>query len=394
MPTVFNALIKLIRDLPFRSTPLDSDMIPCAGEDGNTYRTTRGAIRQDIALPAGHAASHKHGGLDEVATATPAPNAIVKADGSGKVDGWVSSATTSTPGLAQLAVNGQSNSGVVVQGNDSRLGTIFVLPTIGGSQTASTLATDDTTGIGLSYGGGTATIFLGEATESALGGVILATPSSDTTSGHVVQANDARLSDARTPTAHTHSGADITSGTVAAARLPDATTSTKGIVELATNGESASGVVVQGNDERLLKIIRKSTLTSVSGSSAVTADPELTRSVVAGSTYYFRLVIHVDDAGATGITYSLDGTATYSHIRYQTYAVGNVSWGLLNADRVTGIGITSQAVGDTFYCVYIDGSCVVTGSGTMEFNWGPSSVVIDDVSVLEGSTFELTLAMA
>lgn len=32
--------------------------------------------------------------------------------------------------------------------------------------------------------------------------------------------NDTRLSDARTPTAHAHSGADVTSGTIAAARLP------------------------------------------------------------------------------------------------------------------------------------------------------------------------------
>lgn len=38
--------------------------------------------------------------------------------------------------------------------------------------------------------------------------------------GTVAAGNDARLSDARTPTAHTHSGADITVGTVPAARLP------------------------------------------------------------------------------------------------------------------------------------------------------------------------------
>ena len=50
---------------------------------------------------------------------------------------------------------------------------------------------------------------------------------------------------------HTHAGADITSGTVAVARLPSATTSAQGIVELATNGETSSGVVVQGNDSRL-----------------------------------------------------------------------------------------------------------------------------------------------
>jgi hypothetical protein len=41
-----------------------------------------------------------------------------------------------------------------------------------------------------------------------------------TTSTTVCIGNDSRLSDARTPTAHVHSGADITSGTVALARLP------------------------------------------------------------------------------------------------------------------------------------------------------------------------------
>lgn len=45
-----------------------------------------------------------------------------------------------------------------------------------------------------------------------------------TTAGKVVNANDARLSDARTPLAHNHAGSEITSGTVAYARLPVGTT--------------------------------------------------------------------------------------------------------------------------------------------------------------------------
>lgn len=39
--------------------------------------------------------------------------------------------------------------------------------------------------------------------------------------------------------------------TPGAASVPDATTTTKGKVELATDGETAAGVVVQGNDSRL-----------------------------------------------------------------------------------------------------------------------------------------------
>ena len=39
--------------------------------------------------PTAHATSHKHGGTDEIATATPAANAIPKADAAGLLDGWI-----------------------------------------------------------------------------------------------------------------------------------------------------------------------------------------------------------------------------------------------------------------------------------------------------------------
>lgn len=45
--------------------------------------------------------------------------------------------------------------------------------------------------------------------------------------------------------------AALGSGTIAVARLPAATTTTIGAVELATDGESAANVVVQGNDARM-----------------------------------------------------------------------------------------------------------------------------------------------
>ncbi len=88
------------------------------------------------------------------------------------------------------------------------------------------------------------------ATTTTPGAVELATDG-ESAANVVVQGNDSRLSNARTPTAHTHAAADITSGTVAVARLPAATTSAQGIVELATSGENAANVVVQGNDARL-----------------------------------------------------------------------------------------------------------------------------------------------
>jgi hypothetical protein len=109
---------------------------------------------------------------------------------------------------------------------------------------------------------------------------LLSGHASDTTGIHgiadttaLVLTDDARLSDARAPTAHTHaiadttglqaaldgkaatshahSGADITTGTVAAARLPAASEAAAGVVELATSAETTAGLAVQASDTRL-----------------------------------------------------------------------------------------------------------------------------------------------
>lgn len=61
--------------------------------------------------PVAHATSHKHGGSDEVATATPTANAIPKADASGKLDSWISDASTSVKGKVQLATSTEFETG-------------------------------------------------------------------------------------------------------------------------------------------------------------------------------------------------------------------------------------------------------------------------------------------
>jgi len=55
------------------------------------------------------------------ATATASANKIVIADGSGKIDTWVSDATTSTKGKVQLATSGEVSSSKAVNATDSRL---------------------------------------------------------------------------------------------------------------------------------------------------------------------------------------------------------------------------------------------------------------------------------
>src|SRR5262249_1826924 len=46
--------------------------------------------------PSAHAATHKHDGSDEIATASPAANAIPKANASGWLDAWLSTAIART----------------------------------------------------------------------------------------------------------------------------------------------------------------------------------------------------------------------------------------------------------------------------------------------------------
>ena len=68
-----------------------------------------------------HATRHQFGGADPVGTVTPSSNAIPYADVSGTLDGWVSTATTSTLGKVLVSTSPVSaGSPIVVGQNDTR----------------------------------------------------------------------------------------------------------------------------------------------------------------------------------------------------------------------------------------------------------------------------------
>lgn len=69
-------------------------------------------------LPGSHASTHQHGGADTVATATPAANVIPKADGSGKLDAFITAdAAAGTASLRTLS----NTATTACAGNDARL---------------------------------------------------------------------------------------------------------------------------------------------------------------------------------------------------------------------------------------------------------------------------------
>jgi hypothetical protein len=131
-----------------------------------------------------------------------------------------------------------------------------------GTQAVGTLATTGTASASTYLRGDGAwtaisTYTLPNATTSTLGGVIVGTGlgvtsgtasvTYGTTDGTACQGNDSRLSDARTPTSHVHAAGDITSGTIAAARLPASgvsgdsiTTGTVAAARLATHATTHS----------------------------------------------------------------------------------------------------------------------------------------------------------
>lgn len=218
--------------------------------EGSTITISGGGGGGGGGAPSAHAATHRHGGSDEVATGTPSANAIPKADPNGKLDTWVSSgAAAGTASLRALGTGALQ----ACAGNDGRLSDAR-------TPVAHTHPVGEVTGLGgaatLNVGSGAGTVCAGDdsrlsnsrtptahAASHKHGGadeVAVATPAGNaipkadgagkldawiTSSGAAATpslrilgtgatdacaGNDARLSNARTPTAHTHTASEVT----------------------------------------------------------------------------------------------------------------------------------------------------------------------------------------
>lgn len=92
-------------------TPVDADTLPLTDSAASSVlkkvtwanvKATIKAYTDTLYATLTHATRHKHGGADEIATATPGANEIPKASATGKLDTWISNATTTTKGIASF----------------------------------------------------------------------------------------------------------------------------------------------------------------------------------------------------------------------------------------------------------------------------------------------------
>jgi len=115
---IWTALGALIAGGTAKATPLDADKFgySSAADSNATRYVLWSSIKSVLAT------AFKHGGSNEIATATPGPNVIPKAGADNKLAaGFLPAATTGAVGGVQLAADGNTDAGKAVQGNDSRL---------------------------------------------------------------------------------------------------------------------------------------------------------------------------------------------------------------------------------------------------------------------------------
>jgi phage-related tail fiber protein len=195
------------------------------------------------------------------------------------------------------------------------------------------------------------------ATTSTSGTVILATPSSDTTAGHVVQASDARLNDARTPTTHTHPESDVTNlvGDLAArlqlgGQLGGTATSpdVRGIRETAgptllTNGAIGDGQYLLRSGTTLIGgTLGSAALQNTSAFEVpLTFSTGLTRSTNTVTVNSTQLILKLSNLTSNGFVKTSGGDGTLG-IDTATYLTANQT--ITASGDATGSGTTSLAL--------------------------------------------------
>jgi len=250
-------------------------------------------------------------------------------------------ASTTVKGIVELATDGESTAGVVVQGNDSRLSNARTPSSHGNEAHSSTFITQANAVVpNVAITGATKT----KITYDSKG---LVTSGADATTADIAAStNKNYVTDAQVTLLGNTSGTNT-------GDEPDASTTVKGIVELATDGESTAGVVVQGNDSRLSNARTPSshgneahTSTFITQGDAVVPNVAITGATKTKITYDAKGLV---TSGADATTADIAASTNKNYVTdAQATVIGNTS--NTNSGDVTlatnsGLGFTSGQTG-------------------------------------------------
>ena len=325
-----------------------------------------------------------------------------------KIDFNIPDASNTVKGAAELADDGESSGNVVVQGNDSRLynsrvpsGTAggdlagtYPSPTVAlnaigttklADMAANTIRANATasTADPADFSVGTDTV-VGRAS----GNIVAATvATSQITNAAVTYAKIQNVAATSRVLGRITTGAGVIeelTGSQITPLLDAGTTTTKGTVELATSGENAANVVVQGNDSRLSDA--RSPTTHATTHKSGQGD-----------------VIKLDEFGATTDITTLNASTTahgllpkLSNVSTQ-YLNGVGSWAALtpaeNTGTATGTANGSTTVfniahslGSTPYSAFVQVSSVVASTVFYSFTYDSTNIVVTFASAPSSGT--------